>query len=76
MSKEIETVYRALGVRVQMIREAIGMTQEELAKRVGYTRTSLVNFESGRQRLPLHQVEAIAKALSSTPKHLMKGIWN
>ena len=75
MSKEIEPVYRALAARVQMIREAIGMTQAELAKRCGYTRTSLVNFEAGRQRLPLHQIEVIAKALSSTPRHLLKGIW-
>lgn len=75
MSKEIEPVYRALGARVQMIRETIGMTQAELAKRCGYTRTSLVNFEAGRQRMPLHQVEAVAIALSSTPRNLLKGIW-
>lgn len=73
--KEIEPVYRAIGARVQMIREAVGMTQAELAKRVGYTRTSVVNLECGRQRLPLHQVEEFAKALSSNPKHLLKGIW-
>jgi len=72
---EIEACYRALGARIQIIREAIGMTQEALAKKVGYTRTSLVNIEAGRQRLPMHQVEEIARALSSTPRHLIKGIW-
>ncbi len=71
----IEPVYRAVGVRIEMIRAAIGMTQADLAKRVGYTRTSLVNIEAGRQRLPLHQVEQIAQALGTNPRHLLKGIW-
>lgn len=75
MTEEIEVVYRAIGARLQMIREAVGMTQDELSKKVGYTRTSVVNIEAGRQRLPLHQVEEMARALSTTPRHLMKGIW-
>ena len=72
---EIEPCYRALGARIQMIRETIDMTQEALAKRVGYTRTSVVNIESGRQRVPMHQVEEISKALGTTPRNLLKGIW-
>lgn len=72
---DVQPIYRAVGARVQMIREAVGMTQSELAKKIGYTRTSIVNIEAGRQRLPLHQVEEVASALSSTPKHLLKGVW-
>jgi DNA-binding XRE family transcriptional regulator len=72
---EVEACYRALGARVQMIRETLDMTQGELAKRVGYTRVSITNIEAGRQRLPMHQVEEIAKALSTSPRNLLKGIW-
>lgn len=75
MATELQPVYRALGARIQMVREAIGMSQQELAKRTGYSRPSIVNMEAGRQRIALHQVESIAGALSSSPKHLMKGIW-
>lgn len=75
MSKEIEPVYRALGARVQMVREAVGMSQADLAKRIGYSRPSIVNIEVGRQRISLHQIEQIAAALSSSPKHMLKGIW-
>lgn len=75
MANDIEACYRALGARIQMIRETIDMTQEDLAKKVGYTRTSLVNIEAGRQRLPMHQLEEIAKALATTPRNLLKGIW-
>lgn len=72
---EIQPVHRAVGARIQMIREAIGMTQGQLAKAVGYTRTSVTNIEAGRQRMPLHQVEEVARALNTTPKHLLKGVW-
>ena len=72
---EIEPCYRALGARVQMIRQTLDMSQGELAKRIGYTRTSIVNIEAGRQRVPMHQVEEIAKALATTPRNLLKGIW-
>jgi DNA-binding XRE family transcriptional regulator len=75
MADEIEACYRALGARIQMIRETLDMTQEQLAKKVGYVRTSIVNMEAGRQRVPMHQVEEIAKALSTTPRNLLKGIW-
>ncbi len=70
-----ETVYRAVGLRVQMIREALGVNQSDLAKRTGYTRTSITNIEAGRQRLQLHQVEKLAGGLGVTSKHLMRGIW-
>lgn len=72
---DIEPCYRALGARIQMIRETLDMTQEQLAQRVGYVRTSVVNIEAGRQRVPMHQVEEMARALSTTPRNLLKGIW-
>lgn len=75
MSEPIEAVYQALGARVRMIREALGLPQEELAKRVGLVRTSVVNFENGRQRIPAHDIETFARALGTTPKNLLKGIW-
>ncbi len=75
MSKPIETIYAAIGMRVRFIREAIGMRQEDLAKAVGQTRTSLVNFENGKQRCMLHNIEAMAKALNTTPKHLLRELW-
>lgn len=74
-SKQIETVYAALGLRMRMIREALGLDQAEMGKRVGMQRTSICNLEAGRQRLLLHDVSAIAKALGTSEKALMKGIW-
>jgi len=73
--KPLEPVYSLISLKIRHIRETLGMTQEELAKRTGYTRVSIVNIETGRQRLPLHQVEEIARALGITTKHLLRGIW-
>jgi transcriptional regulator with XRE-family HTH domain len=74
-ANQIEEVHGAVGIRIRIVREAIGLSQEELARRVKLTRTSMTNIECGRQRLLLHSVEKFAQALGTSPKNLMKGIW-
>ena len=73
--KPIEACHIALGARVRLIREAIGLTQEDLAVRVKLKRASIASIEIGRQRFLLDTVEDFARALGTTPKHLLKGIW-
>lgn len=64
-----------VGLRIRQIREVLGISQDDLAKRVGLTRVSVTNTEIGRQRLLLDGVERYAKALGTTPKALLKGVW-
>ena len=73
--KPIEACHQAVGFRIRLVREALCMTQDDLAQRVGMKRTSVTNIEIGRQRLLLDSVEDFARALGTTPKHLLKGIW-
>jgi DNA-binding XRE family transcriptional regulator len=73
--KPVESCHIALGLRVRMMREMLGITQDDLCKRVGQTRVSVTNFETGRQHFLLDRVEDFARALGTTPKHLLKGIW-
>jgi transcriptional regulator with XRE-family HTH domain len=47
---------REVGLRLQRARKDRGITQEELAKRLGLPRPSYANIESGRQRIPLDVV--------------------
>ncbi len=47
---------REVGLRLQRARKQCGITQEELAKRIGLPRPSYANIESGRQRVPLDVV--------------------
>lgn len=75
MKRPTEACYQAIGSRIRMLRNALGITQEDLAKRLRVTRTSLASIEIGRQRIRLDQVEEIAAAIGTTPRGLMKGIW-
>ena len=75
MAQPIEACHIALGARVRLIRETLGMSQDDLAKKVGLKRGSVANIEVGRQRFLLDGVEDFAKALGTSPKHLLRGIW-
>ena len=56
-------LYRAVGEAIRSTRLAQGMTQQQLATAVGFLRTSVVNIEAGRQRVPLATLYDIADAL-------------
>ena len=70
-----ELIYKQIGLKVRSLRESLGISQQEIAKRCGLSRPTIVNFEAGRQRISLHELENIARAIGTTPKHIMKGIW-
>jgi transcriptional regulator with XRE-family HTH domain len=52
-------------------RKKAGISQENLAKALGLTRTSITNIERGRQPIQLATLYAIADALSIEPTELM-----
>lgn len=66
-----DRIYRVFGSRLREAREQADVTQEELARRVDLSRTSITNIEKGRQRILLHQVLNLAGALNVDPAQLM-----
>ncbi|MBV1918338.1 MAG: helix-turn-helix domain-containing protein [Sphingomonadaceae bacterium] len=56
-------IYRELGRAVATRRKMVGLTQAEVAKVVGISRASIANIEAGRQKVLLHQVYGLVKAL-------------
>lgn len=56
-------LYETLGRNVAARRKAIGKTQAEIASQLTLSRASLANIERGNQKVLLHQVYHIAKAL-------------
>lgn len=60
------------GARVKRLRERSGLSQEELAAKVGIHRTYIGSVERGERNLGLINVLRIADALSVAPALLFK----
>lgn len=71
LPREGDAFHRAFGDAVRVARDRAGMTQDELAKAVGLTRTSITNIEAGRQRPLLCQAFDLAQTLSVSLDVLM-----
>jgi transcriptional regulator with XRE-family HTH domain len=63
---EIDTLYRIISERVRNARKRRGLNQQDLATRIGKDRTSVVNLESGKQKMPLHVLWSIAEHVGVT----------
>ena len=46
--------YKQLGANIRRSRRRLELSQDDLARSIGLTRTSLTNIENGRQHPPLH----------------------
>ena len=61
-----------IGDMIKKRREELGMTQEELAEKLGYkSRSSINKIESGINDLPQSKIVEFAKVLKTTPSYLM-----
>lgn len=69
---ENEILMKAIGKRVKTLREQLGISQEELGRRLGYKgRSAIYNIESGRSWIPRNKVFAFATELNTTVESLM-----
>jgi len=61
-----------IGERIRFRRERLGMSQNELARKLGYkSRSSINKIEIGLYNLRLSKIKAIADALDTTPSYIM-----
>ena len=61
-----------IGDRIKATRIELGMSVEELGKRLGKNRTTVYRYETGYiENLPIDIIEPIADVLQTTPAHLM-----
>jgi transcriptional regulator with XRE-family HTH domain len=64
-TEAIDWFYTQVGGHIRRTRAGAGLTQLNLADRIGLTRSSVANIEGGRQRIPLHTLVAIASVLNA-----------
>ncbi len=62
---------RELGRRIAALREAAGLTQRELARRLQLTQSALSRIESGQRRLSAAQASQVARTLGIDPGELL-----
>ena len=61
-----------VGENILLRRKQLGLTQEELAKRMGYKSKSTINkIELGINDIPQSKIVQFADVLCTTPAHLM-----
>lgn len=63
---------KSVGDRIREKRESLGMSQEELAKKLGYkSRSSINKIEADARNLTQSKIKSIADALQTTPSYIM-----
>ncbi len=66
--------YREIGYRIQIAREEYGINQKELAEKLGISQSSLSNYEKGKRRLYLVDLQNIAQALGKSTEYFLQPI--
>jgi transcriptional regulator with XRE-family HTH domain len=67
----VDSLYKEFGRALRKARTDVGLTQKQVAERVGLTRTSITNIERGSQHIALHQLYQLASVLGLGPVALL-----
>jgi transcriptional regulator with XRE-family HTH domain len=68
---DMERFYKEFGRLLRGFRDKAHLSQLDVAKRVGLSRTSITNIELGRQQVSLHLLFSLASAVGTTPELLL-----
>lgn len=63
-------ISKKVGGKIRLARRKAGMTQEDLAEKVGVHLSTLGRIERGESNPPLQTINKIARGLSTKPKEL------
>ncbi|WP_051273640.1 helix-turn-helix domain-containing protein [Desulfotruncus alcoholivorax] len=66
--------YKSIGRQLQLAREQAGYSQEQLAAKIGCSQSTLSNYEKGRRRIYLAQLEKIAEILNKPVQFFLQPI--
>jgi len=64
--------FKEIGRKLQLAREEAGLSQEQLATMLGCAQSTLSNYEKGKRRLYLTQLENIAEILDKPIEYFME----
>ncbi|MGE5396429.1 MAG: helix-turn-helix domain-containing protein [Chitinophagales bacterium] len=64
--------FKEIGKKIQQGREEKGYSQEQLARMIGCSQSALSNYEKGKRRLYLSQLEQLAQVLDQPIEYFME----
>ncbi|MBF7084090.1 helix-turn-helix domain-containing protein [Desulfallas sp. Bu1-1] len=64
--------YKSIGRQLQLAREEAGYSQEQLAAKIGCSQSTLSNYEKGKRRIYLAQLEKIAEILNKPIEYFLR----
>lgn len=68
-----DDLYQAIGERIRRARESVGLSQQDLAKRIGYSSPATIShFESGERRISIQDLQQIAQTLGLPTDHFLQ----
>lgn len=65
---------KTLGSRIKKLRDALGLTQEELAIKIGVARSTLASWETNRREPDYSTLQQLAEALKTNIQYLLTGV--
>ena len=71
MAEELQSARKVVGERVHERREAVGLTQAELAERVYVSRQTVNNWETGKTLVDVQSLSLIAAELGTSVSELL-----
>lgn len=66
-----EEINKSVGDKLKAVRKVMKFSQDDLANKIGLTRTSIVNIEKGRQSLTIENLYKISELFQVNPMDLL-----
>lgn len=63
MTQDEKEYFKVLGSRVAHLRKELGLTQVQLAEKLGISQQMVASYEVGRRRIPVSMLPSLAHAL-------------
>ena len=66
--------FKHIGLKIQLAREEKGLSQEQLARAMGCSQSALSNYEKGKRRLYLSQLEVLSQILNKPLEYFVESM--
>jgi transcriptional regulator with XRE-family HTH domain len=71
MSSTDQEFFKAMGIRISNARKALGLTQQDMADRLGIAQQTYAQYEVGIRRIPASMLPKLAQSIGLTLDELM-----